>query len=252
MWPDALAHAVPFQHTASADPAIVVTLTALGVAASILAGILLTRALTTADMRSFAGAAAFGALLFLFFDLVKETASLGQGLVQKPLYQAALLASFAFGLLLIPALSRGGDKSPHVFWLWALGIGAHGAGEAWIVGTEALTADITAPFQAASFLVHKVVEGFTIPLVAGIVATRQRSIGASALLALIALAAAAAGYVLGPGRAPLFLFAIGAGAASYALLRLATRFPHDTRHAAAAAIGLILVYVAGLLHEISA
>lgn len=250
MWPDALLHALPVAHGEESEPAITLALLAASVLASVLAGLWLARAAQASRYATLATAFAAGALLFLFFDLLKEAAGLGQGLVARPVLQLGLVASFAAGALAIPLASRSGIDSKRVAAAWAVGIATHGAGEGWIVGTEASNVEIAAPAQAASFLLHKIAEGFTIPLVAGAVVAGRAAWAYAVALAALALGAGVAGFALGPGLAPLALFAAGAGASAYAILRLGSRAPLDWRHAGAVALGVAFVYAAGVLHEI--
>lgn len=252
MWPDVLLHAIPVRHSAQSDPYLVMGLLTVGVVATILAGILIGTRLVRADTRTHRAASALlaGALLFLLYDLLKQTASLGQGLTSRPLYQALLVLAFVGALVLLPAAAHGRTSGRTILWVWALGIGMHGAGEAWIVGTEALTADITAPPQAMSFLLHKTIEGASIPLVATLAPTRRTTLAVAAAIGLLALLAGAGGFILGAGRAPVVLFAVGAGAATSALLLLARKTPWDARHASLVGAGVATVYLAGLLHEL--
>lgn len=251
MWSELLAHAIPVRHGQDADPYITIGLLTLGVAAAIGTGIVAGNlAVVRPRLRSSAQAFAAGALVLLLFDLLKETASLGQGLLTNPLLQAGLLAAYAAGVLLLAQSARGGENPRGTLWAWTIGIAAHGAGESWIVGSEALTADITAPTQAASFIVHKVIEGATIPLLVGGPTRRLDIIRVTALMASTALLSGALSYGLGANTMPLLLFALGAGAATFALLRMANQFPLTLRHAGWLVVGLIVIWSAGWLHEL--
>lgn len=248
MWPNALAHVLPLRHDAGADAVLTLALLALGVLATTLVGLYVSNRAQHEPRRvSMLAALSAGALVLLLFDLLKESASLGQGLLQRPLLMTMLLAAYAAGLLLIPTLGKG--EPIRVAWLWTLGIGLHGAAEGWIVGTEAGTSAL-APTGVASFLLHKAIEAFTIPLVAFVTLTRRDLAGLPLVLALLALAGGVGGWLVGSGQAPLFLFAAGAGAATHALLRLARVIPGDLRHALVVLAGLLLVFAAGLLHEL--
>lgn len=250
MSPDALAHGLPFRHGAEAEPWIAIGLVFAGVFAVVVTGLWLSR-LAQASVANELLAAAFaaGALLFLFFDLLKESAGLGQGLIRNPLLQLLLVAAFAVGALAI-ALIHERRRDPLVLaWLWLLGISAHGAGEGWIVGTEAATADITAPLQATSFLLHKAAEAFTIPLVAGVTLSNRTILAMAATMAVIALISSVGGLLLSAAIAPMVFFAVGAGAAGFAILRLGARFELTFQHMSAAVLGVFFVYVAGVLHE---
>ncbi|HEV8359796.1 MAG TPA: hypothetical protein VGR28_04990 [Candidatus Thermoplasmatota archaeon] len=229
-----------------------IALVGASVLAAVFAGLYAARFIQgNARLAALAGPFSAGALLFLFFDLVKETASLGQGLVRDPLLQLGLLAAFAGGALLLPAFAKGEAGSLRLAWLWALGIAAHGAGEGWIIGTEAGSASVTAPLGVASFVLHKVIEGFTIPVVAGAVLRGRDAWGISAMLAGVAVVGGLAGFASGSGLAPLVLFAAGGGAAAFAILRLGSLRSFGLREAAVMVLGVVVVYLAGLLHEIA-
>lgn len=250
MWPPLeLAHVIPVGHSREADPGITLALLGLGVFAMAVTGLLATRAATTTVHRQHVGSAlALGALLFLLFDLLKESASLGQGLTAEPLLQAALVAAFAGGLL---AFSSGGGTIAHrrLAWAWTLGIAAHTMGEAWIVGTDAYSTTFFEPTQSASFLLHKLIEAATIPLVSSAVPPPRVAIKMGAALAGAALAGGIGGFYWGPTDAPLLLFAAGAGATSWAIVLLARRAPPHAASAAWVAVGVAVVYAAGLLHQ---
>lgn len=249
MWRSALGHVLPISHGEGADATLTLALLAIGLVIALAAGLALANRLEAMPRwRTLVAAASAGALVFLLFDLLKESASLGQGLVRNPLLMLALLAAFAAGALFIPLLDKPGNPR-RVAWLWSLGISLHGAGEGWIIGTEATTAALS-PTGAASFLIHKGIEAFTIPLVAMVTLTRRDLLAMPVALTLLTIAAAAAGLALGGGIAPLFMFAAGAGAATHALVRLARAIPPDARHAAALVAGVLAVYAAGLLHEL--
>lgn len=251
MWPNVLLHAIPIQHGAESDPWIVGALVVAGVAAAVAIGTVLASLLLARERwRGPLAAAIAGALLFLLFDLLKESASLGQGLLARPLLQLALLAAFAAGLLLLPAFARSTGSGEAVAVLWAVGIAAHSAGEGWVVGTEALAADVAAPLSAASFLAHKLIEGASIPVVAGLALRAPTALRATTMVTLAAAGGFVAGLRLGPGIGPMVAFAAGAGAVAYAALLAARRTPLDARHAAWLLAGVAAVYVAGVLHEI--
>lgn len=256
MWPrESFAHALPFEHGESVEPAITLTLLAVGVMAAILAGLFGSRAIVRAGLgaREAATAFALGALLLLFFDLVKETSTLGQALTNRPLEQAWLVLAFVAGLVGLALATRNANATARgamlVAWAWTIGIALHGMGEAWIVGTEASNADITAPTQSASFLIHKAIEGGTILLVAGAILGARTMLAQAALVALAALAGAVGGLFAGASDAPNLLFAAGAGAAAWAIVLLARQTGATPRNAAWAAAGVVAIYLAGLLHQ---
>lgn len=250
MLPEVLLHAVPIRHGAASDPWLVGGLLVAGVALSVGVGVVAAnRGLAAGHHRAAAGLAA-GALLFLFFDLLKGSAGLGQGLLGSPLLQLALVAAFLSGILLVPAFSRDGADADAVAFAWACGVAAHSAGEGWIIGTAAFSADVAAPLGTASFLIHKVVEGASIPIVGGLGLRGRPAWLATAVVTVAAATGFAAGLAAGPGTGPTLLFAAGAGATAYAALRLAARATLETRQATWIALGALVVYAAGLLHEI--
>lgn len=250
MWREVLAHGVPFRHGAEAEPWIAIGLVFAGVLLVVYAGLWVARlAQASQANRVLAVAFSAGALLFLFFDLLKESASLGQPLIRSPLLQLALFVAFGAGALALAGFRGARKDSLTLAWFWLLGISAHGAGEGWIVGTEAATADITAPLQAASFLLHKAAEAFTIPLVAGVRLANSTMMGMSVTMAGVALVSSIAGLLLDAAVAPMLFFALGAGATAFAILRLSGRFDLTFQQIASVVLGVLFVYVAGMLHE---
>lgn len=248
MWPDVLLHAVPVPHGVAEDPLLIAALAGGASGAGILGGILLASRIQQGSAARLGAGFAAGALLFLLFDLLKEAGGLGQGLLSDPLLLLGLAAAFAAGVVLAPASARGG-AAVALAWAWVAGISLHSAGEGWIVGTDALSPDVAAPTQVASFLLHKLAEGFTIVFVAGALLPRGTAWGMAAVVGLAAVAGALAGAATGPGNAPLLLFAAGAGAAAWAVLRIARGAEPDVRVASAAAAGALFVWAAGILHE---
>lgn len=246
MWPNILAHALPLEPGEGGHAPLVLALTTLGVLLATLGGIL---AGNLAQRRAplLAAAAAAGALILLLHDLLKESATLGQGILANIPLILALLALFAAGLLLIPRLAETSRAS--LAWLWTAGILAHTLGEGLVLGSEAPHVELTGVAGIASFLIHKAIEAATIPLVAGTRVDQRDAWAMPGALALATLAAAAWGLTQATGNLPLLCFAAGAGATLYAILRLANRSPPTLRIAASALLGFLLVYAAGLLHE---
>ena len=247
MWPNALAHLVPLEHGEAAEPVIVILLLTLGVLVALAAGVLAGARLALRAPQA-ARAFAAGGLLFLFYDLLKESASLGQGLLSQPLLPLGLVASFSLGFMLLALRRPGGEARVGLVWLWTLGLAAHSLGEGWTIGTEAATATLTGASGIASFLLHKGFEAFTIPLLAATTLNLRRSTGAVLVLTLATLLSAIAGWLVGPSLLPLLFFAAGAGALAHASLRLGANVV-GARVAAWALGGFLFVYAAGLLHE---
>lgn len=195
-----------------------------------------------------------GAILLLSFDLFRES-GIGAGLL-RPATTLLLVALFAAGAMLPALLSRrlawappGGVGVPA--FLWALGIGAHGLGEGYVVGTEAHTALFALPFFGAlSFVLHKVVEGATVRPMHDLPPERKGVVSLALAAALPSALGALLGAALGPTRFANAAFALGAGAGLWALLFLARRGDGSPRVVLAAVVGALVVYGAGLLHEI--
>lgn len=197
---------------------------------------------------------AAGAVFLLAIDLFKES-GVGAGLL-RPTTTVLLLAAFAAGVALPAWLSRrqawappGGVGVPA--FLWALGVGAHGAGEGYVVGTDAHTALFALPFFGAlSFVLHKVVEGATVRPLQDAAPSGRGVLALAATAAVPAALGALLGAALGPTRFANVAFAVGAGAGLWALLLLARRGDASPRFYVAAVLGAIAVYGAGLLHEL--
>lgn len=252
MWPETLLHGLPFRHGEGGDAAATLLLLGIGVAGAAAAGLWVARRLAL-EPPSFLASSAFsiGALLFLQFDLLKESASLGQGLLNTPQVPLGLVGAFVLAAIGIPVLTRNGSDGSRVAWWWALGISTHGAAEGWIVGTEATdVAPLGAPLGAVSFLLHKALEAFTIRFVAGDALPARFDVGFVGLLAGAAVGGGLLGLWWGPSLLVLVLFAAGAGASAYAVLRLAQQVRPTTLSAAMVALGVVAVYAAGLLHEL--
>lgn len=252
MWLDVLLHGLPFRHGEGGDAAVVLLLLGLGVAGAASVGLWLARWVES-DPANVPLASAFGlgALLFLFFDLLKESASLGQGLLSSPLLPVGLVTAFAAAAVGIPFLSRDGTDASRVAWWWTAGISAHGAAEGWIVGTEAAQTDpFGAPLGAASFLIHKALEAFTIRFVAGPGLPIRWDAGYAAALAAAATGGGLVGLWWGPSLTVLLLFAAGAGASTFAMVRLARGMRANLVTMVAITAGVVLVWAAGLLHEL--
>lgn len=227
---------------------LALALLALGVLASASVGIVAGLAAMRRIPRSLLAAFAAGALLFLLFDLMKESAGLGQGVVDGNALRLTLVACFAAGALVAPLL-----PAAPLAWMWTAGIALHGMGEGWVLGSEdAQSQEILRIPGALSFLLHKGIEAFTVPVLAGAFAARRGAALAAALAlsALVAALAAGTPALPLPTATPLMLFAAGAGATTWATIRVAKLADVDARHVAALVAGALAVYAAGLLHEV--
>lgn len=249
MWPSVLSHVLPVTHAAGGDALLTLGLLTAGVLVSSLVGLVVANELTCRAQRSVLAALSAGMLLFLLFDLFKESAGLGQAFLARPFFLLALVGAYAAGFLLVPFLGRE-EASTRLAWAWAFGVSLHGMAEGYILGTEGASADLTRVAGTASFLLHKGMEAFTIPILLTFGMGRGGTLQAALLLAGTTLLGAVLGLVLGSTLVPLVLFASGAGAVSIVMLRLARDAAPTTRSAAWALAGVLLVYAAGLLHEL--
>lgn len=250
MWHSVVAHVLPVQHAEGADAFLTITLLTGGVLATVLLGLFLgRRAQRSTRRRHLAVAYVAGILLYLLFDLLKESASLGQGLLRNPALILQLLLAFIAGTFLLGA--SGTTSAPtRIVWAWSAGIGLHGAAEGWIIGTEATVA-VLSPTGTASFLLHKALEGLTIPLVANHAPSRNQLLGASLIITGAALTGAIAGLLVGPSTLPLVFFAGGAGATALAILHAAQRAAPTNRVTLhGLVLGVLTMFAAGVLHEI--
>lgn len=246
--PLSLAHVLPVEHGATGDATFTIALLTLGVLASAFLGARAGDAFLRRVRLSLLAALSAGMLVFLAYDLLKETASLGQGLLANPMLLLGILASFALGTMIIPTLGREeGDR--WLAWAWLAAISLHSLGEGYTLGTEATTAALGSATGIASFLLHKGMEAFTIPILLGSTFGARRATFAAVTLAWITLMGALLGVLLGATTLPLLFFAAGAGSVVIALVRLARKTEPDTRHAVAVLLGVLVVYAAGLLHE---
>lgn len=248
MWPSTLAHVLPVEHSEGGDAALTLGLLTTGVLLSAFFGALAGNLLTRRVRLSLLAALSAGMLLFLVYDLLKETASLGQGLLSNPLLLLGILAAFSLGTLILPVLGKDEGDS-WVVWAWMIGISLHSLGEGYTLGTEATTANLGSITGISSFLLHKGMEAFTVPILFGAALGMKRTILLAIGLAWATLLGALVGLVFGATTLPLLFFAAGAGCVAIAIVRLSRGTLPDTRHALAVLAGVILVYAAGLLHE---
>lgn len=204
-------------------------------------------------------AAAFGIglLLWLFLDLVDQSARLGRESLD-PAYQLALVLAFLAGLLLLAGphrLSQGRAPAWLPAVLWSLGVAFHTLGEGIVAGQEAVrgTHLLEVPWtQSTSYALHKVAEGLTVGLLLGTSTGLARALAA---VALVMGAPAALGGLLGAGlggQLSVYAFALGAGAVLYPLALLGSRglprAPALTSGLAMAA-GVLALYAAGVIHQ---
>jgi hypothetical protein len=198
-------------------------------------------------------AVSFGIILFLFLDLMELTAQLGIE-VRAPLTQLGLWLSFGMGFLILAAGSDGRiARWGGIALLWAIGLAFHSGGEGSVIAaefrSEALELTI---FQASSFTLHKLLEGFSM---GSLRSGAQSSVIESVILTTIAAGPSPLMFlavVFGlPVSLSTYLFAAGAGSAVFALVRSwpAEGGRLNARFLTLVLLGILSMYLAGLLHE---
>lgn len=205
---------------------------------------------------------AAGIALFLFVDWFALSAGLGAGLRAVGVRTALLgilVAGAALGLL---AIRRGAGPAlagTPGLWVaggaalaWTAGAGLHGLGEGVILGRNLHLdpADVFRAFPVASFLLHKLLEGAG----AGLLAPPRLPAPIISRLALVVGLplglGALAGHAMLPGILGLLAFAAGAGVLLPLWPALAAEGGRrPATWTAGALAGLLLMYLAGLLHE---
>lgn len=210
----------------------------------------------------FAGVA-LGFLMLFFIDLMDDSARLGIDLgLAGGWTQLALLGSFGLGLLGLVVVEkfvagRGYASSPPAFmaYLAALGMALHSFAEGIVVGYNfglgIEVEELSNILQGISFSSHKALEGFVISVFLPNGRRLRIALLSGTVAGLPILIGAAAGLTGIPGIVSTFLFAMGAGAVAYLIVRLilvAFEAGYDRRVFMAMLFGMILAYLAGLLH----
>lgn len=190
-------------------------------------------------LREWAEGFAAGILIYLMIDFFGLTGSLGMGLTNL-LVRGGLLIGFTIGLVL-PAWHR---LTPS--WAWAVGVAMHSLGEGIIMGYNLHMGLGVALrfFPLLSFVLHKVAEGW----VAGMLPGRGGAWKMSIFVAIPAVLGAVGGSFGVPGLVSSLSYSVGVGVLIGTLPRLMTDFKWS--RAKAAAVGMVIMYVVGGLHEL--
>lgn len=205
------------------------------------------------------GAVAVGVMMWFFVDVMNDASQLGVNSgFPIGFSQVGLVLAFVFGLAILFRLDSG--AGPSVFaWaaIAALGISFHAVGEGIVIGAAVPTSsDIITAIggygPAAAYVVHKVLEGFVV----GVVAMSAGRLRNSQLFALLLVGAIPTmiGTFLGAYTDvdPRYFFAFGATATIYVVYKLAPNLKSSgLRVAVAILIGFFFMYGAGLLHGLS-
>jgi zinc transporter ZupT len=205
----------------------------------------------------FGGGMALGFMMIFFTDLIDDSGGLGEslGLTMSPT-QITLAALFVLGFGVFMMSSLKGTASPSsIAYFVAAAIGLHALGEGIVVGSNFVgqmqIEELSTVIQGLSFALHKLLEGFTISIFFPS-NPRLRNVLIAALLGGIPLLI---GIPLGILAYPFilanFLFAAGAGAAVFVILKIALLIGQnrpDITTILGFLVGFLIVYVAALIH----
>jgi hypothetical protein len=196
-----------------------------------------------------------GALMGLLFDLLKSTSGLGTGTLNSLLDLLNLLgllvgATAAALLCRRPDLPTGLTSA----YSWALiAVGAHSVGEGIVIGYDVATGEtVISLFQASSFALHKVAEGFAIGVVFSNAGALRLGLLTSVLVSLaVPLGAVSALTGLPPGFSTIW-FATASGAIIWSIPTVfSLKGSADLRNRLGGLlIGFVFVYLAGTLHQL--
>jgi len=200
---------------------------------------------------------ALGFMVIFFNDLIDDSGGLGEslGLALSPT-QVSLAALFVLGFAVFIMLSpKGKTGSAWAAYLVAAAIGLHAMGEGIVIGSNFVgqmeIGELSTVFQGLSFALHKFLEGFTLSIfLPSKVGTR--TILMSVLLAGVPLLIGIPlGILAYPAILANFLFAAGAGASVFVILKIAWMIGEskpDLKTALGFLVGFVVVYLASLIH----
>ena len=203
-------------------------------------------------------AIAAGIIAWFFVDVTADSGFIGlnQGF-SGGLSHILIVLLFPAGFLVLMALDRRSQPISPIgaVYLAALAIGFHGLAEGIAVGSTLAPAvdtfdAIGGAAAAASFVIHKLLEAFTI----SVFLTNQKPLAKIFTAMLVAGVPTILGSAVGFGYSPdaSFFFALGAGAALWLLAQLIQRSMSVTNRtvwANSLLAGVLLMYLAGLLHS---
>jgi zinc transporter ZupT len=209
---------------------------------------------------SFSAGTGLGFLSLFFTDLIDDSGGLGEslGFAFTPT-QITLAALFFIGFAILIAAGREksdlGSGPVLIAYLVAVGIGLHAMGEGMIIGNnlagEAVVEDLSTLVQGLGFALHKFLEGFTIALFI-IPKGRLRSAAICTILAGVPLILGIPlGFFTYPTILANFLFAAGAGAVLFMIVRIAGSFNYAKQIGSFVSgflLGFVLVYLGSLVH----
>jgi zinc transporter ZupT len=203
---------------------------------------------------------ALGFLSLFFTDLLDDSGGLGEslGLALTPT-QLTLAALFFLGFAILTVVARRhGDLAGGTVllaYLVAAGIGVHAMGEGMIIGNnlagEVAIEDLSTLAQGFSFALHKFLEGFTIAVFLT-AKSRAKVAGICTILAGVPIIfGIPLGFFTYPAILANFLFAAGAGAVLFIVVRIARSIEYEKHlwgFILAFLVGFMLVYIGSLVH----
>ncbi len=198
-------------------------------------------------------ALALGASFFFFLDPIKGTNSLGAFSPVVGLEQAVLISAFALTFVVL-AFGRG-QAEGWPFWIVATGIAIHSfsesSGLAVAVPIYLSNFSVAAP-GAASYLLHKFLEGFVlVAYCVGSGALKLRQVALAAVPMVVMSIAGALSSLLPSLDLTPFLASAAAGW-MFVVVALGSQLGRKNRPLVVAmvAVGFVIVYSAGLLHSL--
>lgn len=197
-----------------------------------------------------------GIVFALFVDFIVNSSQLGINLGINT-YSMTLLLSFIFGFVLIFFLSSMNFKFSYMnILLVSLGLSFHSFAEGIIIGYDinnlGIFLSIPRSVQTMSFVIHKLAEGFIIPIFYTI------SFSSIILFTLISASPIVFGSILGiygiPGIISSVFFAISSGALLFIIIDLVKTDQLISNNKISdiffILLGFVLIYMAGLLHSL--
>ena len=205
----------------------------------------------------FATGVALGFMVVFFNDLIDDSGGLGEslGLSFSPT-QVALAALFVLGFGVFTMLSVRRPRSLHsIVYLIAAAIGLHAFGEGIIIGSNFVgqleIEALSTIFQGLSFALHKFLEGFKISIFFAPKFKSKMLLYSVMLAGFPLLLGIPLGIIAYPAIVANLLFAAGAGAAVFIIMRIAFMIGESKPNMTTVVgflIGFVIVYLAALIH----
>jgi zinc transporter ZupT len=205
----------------------------------------------------FGGGMALGFMMIFFTDLIDDSGGLGESLgLSFTSTQIILISLFmlGFGVFIMSSSVRRSSSASSVYVV-AAAIGLHALGEGIVIGSNFVgqiqIEELSTIFQGLSFALHKFLEGFTISLFFTSRPSIRKALTAVLLAGVPLLVGIPLGIFAYPAILANYLFAAGAGAAVFVILRIANLIERNKPGFMAVLgflVGFLLVYIATLVH----